>query len=101
MKRFHRRMNLARVCALASLMTLPMAASAAEAPAQPLFAAQAAADRLFPVTGMDLLHSWQKAGQRFELHLYEKGGHGFGLRNLRGETSDAWMDAYLAWLQRQ
>ncbi len=78
-----------------------LSAAKPKAPVPPLFAAQAADDRLFPVTGIDLLHSWQKAGQRFELHLYEKGGHGFGLRNLRGETSDAWMDAYLAWLAKQ
>lgn len=78
-----------------------LAAARPKAPVPPLFVAQAADDRLFPVTGFDLLHSWQKAGQRFELHVYEKGGHGFGLRNLRGETSDGWIDAYLAWLAKQ
>lgn len=78
-----------------------LSAAQPKTPVPPLFAAQAADDPLFPVSGIDLLLSWQKAGQRYELHLYEKGGHGFGLRNLRGETSDAWMDAYLAWLARQ
>lgn len=72
-----------------------------KAPVPPLFAAQAMDDPLFPVTHIDLLNSWKQAGQRVELHLYEKGGHGFGLRNLRGETSDGWMDAYLAWLAKQ
>lgn len=78
-----------------------LAASQPKAPVPPLFAAQAGDDPLFPVTGIDLLHSWKQAGQRAELHVYEKGGHGFGLRNLRGETSDGWIDAYLAWLNRQ
>lgn len=63
--------------------------------------ARAADDRLFPVAGIELLHNGQKAGQRIELHLYEKGSHGFGRRNLRGETSDAWMDADLTWLPKQ
>jgi acetyl esterase/lipase len=78
-----------------------LSAAKPKAPVPPLFAAQAADDPLFPVTGIDLLHSWRQAGQRAELHLYEKGGHGFGLRNLRGTTADGWMDAYLAWLAKQ
>lgn len=78
-----------------------LSAARPRAPVPPLFAAQAVDDPLCPVTGIDLLHSWQQAGQRHELHLYERGGHGFGLRNLRGTTADGWMDAYLAWLARQ
>ena len=78
-----------------------LSAAKPRAPVPPLFVAQAADDPLFPVTGIDLLHSWRQAGQRAELHLYERGGHGFGLLNLRGTTADGWMDAYLAWLSRQ
>lgn len=78
-----------------------LSAAKPKAPVPPLFAAQAADDPLFPVTGMDLIQSWKQAGQRAELHLYELGGHGFGLRNLRGTTADGWMDAYLAWLAKQ
>lgn len=70
-------------------------------PVPPLFAAQAMDDPLFPVSHIHLLNSWKQAGQRAELHLYEKGGHGFGLLNLRGTTADGWIDAYLAWLARQ
>jgi acetyl esterase/lipase len=70
------------------------------APVPPLFVAQAADDPLFPVRGFELLQSWRQAGQRYELHLFERGGHGFGLIP-RGTTSDHWMDAYLAWLARQ
>lgn len=78
-----------------------LSAAKPKAPVPPLFAAQAADDPLFPVTGIDLVHSWKQAGQRAELHLYEKGGHGFGLLNLRGTTADGWIDAYLAWLAKQ
>lgn len=76
-------------------------ATTPKTPVPPLFVAQALDDPLFPVTHIDLLHSWRQAGQRMELHLYERGGHGFGLRNLRGATSDAWVDHYLGWLARQ
>lgn len=31
-----------------------------------------------------------------ELHIYEKGGHGFGMKN--STTSDAWMDRCLNWM---
>jgi acetyl esterase/lipase len=69
-------------------------------PVPPLFLAQAADDPLFPLDHFDLVQSWRQAGQRVELHVYERGGHGFGLTP-RGTTSDLWMDAYLAWLARQ
>ena len=78
-----------------------LAASKPQAPTPPLFLAQAADDPLFPVTNIDLLNSWREAGQRAELHIYERGGHGFGLLNLRGTTADGWIDAYLAWLAKQ
>lgn len=70
------------------------------APVPPLFVAQAADDPLFSPTPIDIVASWRAAGQRVELHLYERGGHGFGLQQ-RGSTSDAWLASYLAWLGRQ
>lgn len=70
------------------------------APVPPLFVAQAADDPLYAPTPIDIVASWRAAGQRVELHLYERGGHGFGLQQ-RGHTSDGWMASYLAWLARQ
>lgn len=69
-------------------------------PVPPLFLAQAADDPLFDSRRLDILDDWRRAGQRAELHLYERGGHGFGLRP-QGSTSDQWFDAYRAWLDRQ
>ncbi len=77
------------------------AATAPKAPVPPLFLAQAADDGLFPPDHFDIVQNWRRAGQRVELHLYERGNHGFGLLAPRGTTSDGWMDAYLAWLARQ
>lgn len=70
-------------------------------PVPPLFLAQAADDALFPPNNFDMVQNWRQAGQRVELHLYERGGHGFGAMAPRGNTSDGWMSAYLAWLARQ
>lgn len=38
------------------------------------------------------------AGYRPELHLFQRGGHGFGARTLGG-TSDRWMDEFLWWIE--
>lgn len=69
-------------------------------PVPPLFLAQAADDPLFDHRHLDILDDWRRAGQRAELHLYERGGHGFGLRT-QGATSDHWFEACRAWLDRQ
>jgi acetyl esterase/lipase len=38
------------------------------------------------------------AGAAAELHVYERGGHGFDLRP-KGTTSDHWFDQLLQWMQ--
>jgi acetyl esterase/lipase len=37
------------------------------------------------------------AGYRPELHLYQRGGHGFGMRR-QGTTSDAWLESFHRWI---
>ncbi len=81
-----------------SMLALPDDRPAASLP--PLFLAMADNDPLFGRQGFALVESWQRAGQRVELHWYERGDHGFGMQTL-GCTSDAWFDAYRAWLARQ
>ncbi|WP_347332778.1 alpha/beta hydrolase [Marinimicrobium locisalis] len=64
--------------------------------APPMFAAIAADDFLF--TGeFDLIESWFEAGIPVEFHLYQNGGHGFGLGN-PNRTSNKWFDAFMHWL---
>jgi acetyl esterase/lipase len=41
--------------------------------------------------------AWQAAGRPVELHLYSKGGHGFGMRR-RGLPADGWIDRFGEWL---
>lgn len=64
--------------------------------APPMFAAIATDDFLF--TGdFGLIQSWYEAGIPVELHLYQNGGHGFGLGN-PDRTSNRWFDAFMHWL---
>lgn len=78
----------------------PLSASPVVEPLPPLFALMAADDPLFAGAGFALIEHWQRSGQRVELHLYEGGGHGFGLTP-RGAPTDGWIDRYLAWLGRR
>lgn len=64
--------------------------------APPMFAAVAADDFLF--TGkFGLIQSWYEAEIPVEFHLYQNGGHGFGLGN-PDRTSNKWFDAFIHWL---
>ena len=76
----------------------PMLAVTVPPEAPPLFAALAADDPLFGHEGFGLIESWQKAGRPVELHFYEHGDHGFGMRTL-GTTSDLWFEEFITWLK--
>lgn len=66
--------------------------------APPLFIGAAQDDpQLPPLNSVELFERWTKAGLPAELHVYEKGGHGFGFR-LHATTSDTWPAALEAWL---
>jgi acetyl esterase/lipase len=66
--------------------------------APPLFIVAAQDDPQVPVArSTELYERWTRAGRPAELHLYEKGGHGFGLRH-RGQPADLWPQALEAWL---
>lgn len=63
----------------------------------PLFILAAADDRL--VNGsIDLYQSWIEAGGTAEMHIYSKGGHGFGM-NQRGMPVDSWIERFHDWLK--
>jgi acetyl esterase/lipase len=64
--------------------------------APPLFILAATDDRL--VTGsLEMYNSWMDAGLSAELHIYSKGGHGFGM-NQRGMPVDGWIERFYDWL---
>lgn len=64
--------------------------------APPMFAAIASDDFLFRGQ-FGVVESWFKAGIPVEFHLYQNGGHGFGLGN-PNRTSNKWFDAFTHWL---
>jgi acetyl esterase/lipase len=67
--------------------------------AMPLFIACTADDFFgFQKQSVDIFNKWNAAGKPVELHLYEKGGHGFGMRK-QGTPSDQWIDAFGAWMK--
>lgn len=75
----------------------PLAAVPVPADAPPLFVALAADDPLFGNGGFGLIDSWRHAGRPVEFHLYEQGGHGFGMYP-KTTTSTGWFDAFARWL---
>jgi acetyl esterase/lipase len=67
------------------------------ADAPPMFVALAADDPLFGGRGFGLVQSWIAAKRPVEFHLYEQGGHGFGMYQ-KTTTSTGWFDAFVSWL---
>ncbi len=64
--------------------------------APPMFNVIATDDFLFKGQ-FGVVDSWFKAGKPVEFHLYQNGGHGFGLGN-PNRTSNRWFDAFTHWL---
>jgi acetyl esterase/lipase len=64
--------------------------------APPMFNVIASDDFLFKGQ-FGVIDSWFKAGIPVEFHLYQNGGHGFGLGN-PNRTSNKWFDAFTHWL---
>jgi len=71
------------------------------ADAPPMFIAAATDDQLGLVpTSIALYEKWTAAQKSAELHLYAKGGHGFGMRKQNLPT-DHWIDRFADWLELQ
>lgn len=64
--------------------------------APPMFSVIATDDFMFQGQ-FGVIDSWFKAGRPVEFHLYQNGGHGFGLGN-PDRTSNKWFDAFIHWL---
>lgn len=75
----------------------PLAAMPVPENAPPLFVALAADDPLFGGPEYGLIDAWRKAGRPVEFHLYEQGGHGFGMYP-KTTTSTGWFEAFVSWL---
>jgi dienelactone hydrolase len=76
----------------------PLSAVNAPANAPPLFIALASDDPFFANAGFGLIESWKTAKRPVEFHLYEQGGHGFGMYQ-KETTSTGWFESFVAWLR--
>jgi acetyl esterase/lipase len=70
--------------------------------APPLFLVHAADDKTVPSLRhtIRLYTAWQTAQIPVELHVYSKGGHGFGMKKA-GLPVDTWIDRFRDWLSVQ
>ncbi|MBX3430299.1 MAG: alpha/beta hydrolase [Hyphomonadaceae bacterium] len=67
----------------------------------PTMLVHAADDSAVPLSNTMAMHSALRAAQvRTELHVFEEGGHGFGLRFARDKPAGAWPTLFHAWASR-
>jgi acetyl esterase/lipase len=75
----------------------PLAPVKVPTDAPPMFVALAADDPFFGKGGYGLIDSWRAAGKPVEFHLFEQGGHGFGMYQ-KDTTSTGWFDEFVRWM---
>jgi len=75
--------------------------TAVPADAPPMFVVAATDDQLgLAPDSIILYNKWLAAKKSVEIHMYSKGGHGFGMRK-QNLPSDQWIDRFGEWLQVQ
>jgi acetyl esterase/lipase len=75
--------------------------AAVPADAPPMFIAAATDDQLgLAPDSVALYEKWREAQKSVELHMYAKGGHGFGMHQHNIPT-DHWIDRFADWLDLQ
>jgi len=67
----------------------------------PIFIVAASDDRATYINqSISIYQKWRDKGHPAELHMYQKGGHGFGMSKQNIPT-DTWFERYGEWLQQQ
>jgi len=82
----------------ASIYSAPPPEASIPADAPPLFLLCAADDDMASAVSTRYYAEWRAAGHPVELHIYARGGHGFGMNKL-GLPSDHWIERFAEWLQ--
>jgi acetyl esterase/lipase len=67
------------------------------ADAPPMFLALAS-DDIIAFANIQLYEKWRNSGRSVEMHIYSKGGHGFGIQK-RGLPTDSWIERFNEWLK--
>lgn len=65
----------------------------------PMWTSLASDDPLFGKSDLGLIKAWQDKGGAFELHFYEKGGHGYGFAGTKNTTTPLWPSQFQTWLE--
>jgi len=68
--------------------------------APPLFLLCANDDDMATAGSLRLYSAWKEGDRPVEMHIYSKGGHGFGMTH-QGLPSDTWIERFGDWLQVQ
>lgn len=68
------------------------------ADAPPLFVLAAGDDKLASPSSIQTYNFLKAAGKDAELHIYSKGGHGFGMQK-KGFPVDSWIDRFYDWMK--
>jgi len=67
----------------------------------PSFMFHAADDPAVPLeNSLNYMRALRAQKVAVELHVFEEGGHGFGIARARGKPAAAWPDLFLTWAQR-
>jgi acetyl esterase/lipase len=66
--------------------------------APPLFLLCANDDEMATTNSLRLYSEYKAAGHTVEMHIYSKGGHGFGMTK-HGLPSDTWIERFADWLE--
>lgn len=78
-----------------------LAAAPVPSDAPPLFVVAATDDDLgLAPQSVELYSKWIAAGKSAELHMYSRGGHGFGMRT-QDLPADSWIERFGDWLTAQ
>jgi acetyl esterase/lipase len=67
--------------------------------APPMFLALAA-DDIIANANTKLYEKWRDAGKSVEMHIFSKGGHGFGMQK-KGQPTDKWPELFRDWMVNQ
>jgi len=82
----------------APIYSAPWEVAAVPTDARPLFIALANDDQMAVDASVPLYTKWRAASHPAELHIYAKGGHGFGMLK-KGLPSDHWIEHFGEWLR--
>jgi acetyl esterase/lipase len=78
----------------------PWSGSIVPPDAPPLFILSAADDKLASPGSIQEYNAWKAAGRDAEMHIYSKGGHGFGMQK-KGIPVDNWIERFGEWMKGQ